>query len=359
MCTVLTALCLAGAGVHSDVKSDETVVFFPTIGWLDESASTWHVFIHGWVFEPEADSIRRALLLRVLVESLDLDEDSARAELFRERARDFLVDNESGKSLFIRLGGRVYPAGVSGKDGHFAATLNVPVQHLDPPQTAGDRDRWLTYSAVLPAGDPRRFEGRVCLLAPAGLSVITDVDDTVKVTNVGDRRELLANTFVRPFRPVEGMREMFGRWTGHATFHYVSASPWQLYRSLSVFVEAEGFPPGTWHLKPFRAKDRSFRNLFADPFEYKLEVIGPILRQLPRRRFILVGDSGEKDPEAYGELARRHPRQIQQIIIRDVGGPASNAERFRAAFANVPPDRWHILKRPTDLDSPAAGGPRR
>ncbi|TVR27681.1 MAG: DUF2183 domain-containing protein [Balneolaceae bacterium] len=34
--------------------------------------------------------------------------------------------------------------------------------------------------------------------------------------------------------------------------------------------------------------------------------------------FILVGDSGERDPEVYREIANRYPDQIKEIIIRDV-----------------------------------------
>ena len=39
--------------------------------------------------------------------------------------------------------------------------------------------------------------------------------------------------------------------------------------------------------------------------------------RFPKRRFILIGDSGEKDPEVYREIQRRFPAQVQEIMIRD------------------------------------------
>jgi phosphatidate phosphatase APP1 len=34
-----------------------------------------------------------------------------------------------------------------------------------------------------------------------GVSVVSDIDDTVKASNVVDRSDLLPNTFLRPFEP--------------------------------------------------------------------------------------------------------------------------------------------------------------
>jgi phosphatidate phosphatase APP1 len=79
-----------------------------------------------------------------------------------------------------------------------------------------------------------------------GLSVISDIDDTVKVTNVANRRELLANTLFREFRAVTGMPEIYREWEAHgAAFHYVSASPWQLASCLERFLGESGIPGGS------------------------------------------------------------------------------------------------------------------
>ena len=102
-------------------------------------------------------------------------------------------------------------------------------------------------------------------------------------------------------------------------------------------------------MKQFRVKDGTFTALFDSPEKYKLAVIEPLLRQFPRRKFILVGDSGERDPEAYGTLARSHPAQIEHIFIRDVTGEKADAARYRAAFRDVSAERWKIFLEPKEI----------
>ena len=93
------------------------------------------------------------------------------------------------------------------------------------------------------------------LIDERGVSVITDIDDTIKITAVTNRRELLMNTFLREFRAVSGMAELYRRWaTGGAAFHYVSSSPWQLFSVLSEYTETEAFPAGSMHLRSFRLR---------------------------------------------------------------------------------------------------------
>jgi phosphatidate phosphatase APP1 len=181
--------------------------------------------------------------------------------------------------------------------------------------------------------------------------VISDLDDTIKITEVRDRHAAMRNTFLREFQPVPGMAEFYqtlARSNG-AIFHYISASPWQLYEPLAAFVRTNGFPAGTFALKPFRWKDKSFFDLFANPERYKSGVIVPLLQQFPKRKFILIGDSGERDPEIYAALARKYPKQIVRIYIRDVTDESADKERYVKAFRDVPPGRWQIFRDPNEL----------
>jgi phosphatidate phosphatase APP1 len=134
-----------------------------------------------------------------------------------------------------------------------------------------------------------------------------------------------------------------------ASFHYVSASPWQLYPLLADFIRARSFPPGTFHLRPFRLKDGSFLDLFQSPERYKRQTIVPLLEKFPHRRFVLVGDSGERDPEIYGTLAREHRQQIVRILIRDVTGEPRQSPRYQSAFADLPVNLWRVFQDPASL----------
>ena len=201
------------------------------------------------------------------------------------------------------------------------------------------------------ARDGRKFAGTIHLLAAKGISVISDIDDTIKVSDVRNRDELMKNTLVRPFQPVKGMADPYRAWARNdgASFHYVSGSPWQLYPALAEFVRSNNFPTGSFHLKQFRVKDETFLNLFKDPEVYKMAIIEPLFERFPERRFILVGDSGERDPEIYGMLARKHPGQVQRIFIRDVTGQAPESARYRKAFAGISPHVWKVFDDPAEL----------
>ena len=83
----------------SPIKPDEEIVFFPTSARLSEDKHCWILPIHAWIFEPEDDSLWRRATLSALATALGLDEGAAENEIFRQRARWFLVDNERGKQL--------------------------------------------------------------------------------------------------------------------------------------------------------------------------------------------------------------------------------------------------------------------
>ncbi|KAI9473773.1 MAG: hypothetical protein EXX96DRAFT_487278 [Benjaminiella poitrasii] len=54
------------------------------------------------------------------------------------------------------------------------------------------------------------------------------------------------------------------------------------------------------------------------PGKHKLEMISTILQDFPQRKFILIGDSGEIDPEIYEQIYNEYPDQIIKIFIHDV-----------------------------------------
>jgi phosphatidate phosphatase APP1 len=55
---------------------------------------------------------------------------------------------------------------------------------------------------------------------------------------------------------------------------------------------------GTVHLRHLRVKDSSLFAFLKSPHFAKKRLIEPILKQFPKRKFIFVGDSGEKGMRA-------------------------------------------------------------
>ena len=127
-------------------------------------------------------------------------------------------------------------------------------------------------------------------------------------------------------------------------FHYVSGGPWQMYRPLSEFLfdDDSGFPPGSFHMKnvrtnPFESESYDdFRKLAggsgAATREQKLQQITALLAYFPLRQFVLIGDSGELDPEIFRRVREEHPKQIAEIRIRDIVNARQHA-----------PDRLHDI----------------
>lgn len=342
-------LLLAGTAGSSPIKDDERVIFFPTIGYPLPEQAAWELPIHGWIFEPEWSDTELSLLQRSLGLASTTIHEASRT-IFAARARWFLVDNERGKRISLRLGDRTVVAEKSGPNGHFHGRIRLSGAEVGALRAGSSSGSRVPFRAITKSGQ-EQFEGEVHLVGGQGISVISDIDDTIKVSQVRDRKKLLENTFLVPFRAVPGMSEVFRLWAKGrpVRFHYVSASPWQLYVSLEEFMTQEGFPTGTFHLKYFRWKDSSFLNLFESPADYKLATIEPILKRFGKRRFVLVGDSGERDPEAYGTLARKYGRQVIAILIRDVTGEPPDAPRYREAFKDVPPDTWRLFKDPAEI----------
>jgi hypothetical protein len=78
--------------------------------------------------------------------------------------------------------------------------------------------------------------------------------------------------------------------------------------------------------------------------ETKPPEIETLLATFPDRDFILIGDSGEADPEIYGDIARRHPDQVRAILIRNVTAERADDSRYvDGAFKELSPNLWLLF----------------
>ncbi|CAK7568441.1 MAG: hypothetical protein SEPTF4163_006431 [Sporothrix epigloea] len=160
------------------------------------------------------------------------------------------------------------------------------------------------------------------LVEDRGVSLISDIDDTIKASNISQgTREIFRNTFVRELgeMTVEGAREWYNSLHKLGVqFHYCSNSPWQLFPMLTTFFKQAGLPRGPLHLKQYSGM---LQGIFEPVAERKRGTLEKILRDFPRRQFLLVGDSGEADLEVYTDLVLAHPGRVLAIFIRDVTTP--------------------------------------
>ena len=66
---------------------------------------------------------------------------------------------------------------------------------------------------------------------------------------------------------------------------------------------------------------------------------------------MLVGDTGERDPEIYAAIARRYPDRVRSIWLRDpvAGGTPGVQARLEAAYEGLPRSLWHLIVDGTGL----------
>lgn len=101
-------------------------------------------------------------------------------------------------------------------------------------------------------------------------------------------------------------------------------------------------------MKYFRVKDSSFLNLFEKPENYKVESIEPLIQEWKKVKFLLVGDSGEKDPEAYAKLALKYPERITKIYIRKAYEENLDT-RIESIFRDIPKDKYLFFQSPDEI----------
>jgi len=190
---------------------------------------------------------------------------------------------------------------------------------------------------------PVRATAEILIPGPsAALGIISDIDYTVLQTHVTQKLKMIwvtlsGSAFTR--MPFEGTSELYHALalgaSGHAgnPVFYVSKSPWNLYDFLVDFLDYHQLPRG-----PLLLRDIGLRE--APPVDHKSAAVRELLDTYPALSFVLIGDSGERDPEIYLETAARYPGRIAAIYIRDLGGKnrkgvaggraASLCERARA-----------------------------
>jgi phosphatidate phosphatase APP1 len=154
-----------------------------------------------------------------------------------------------------------------------------------------------------------------------GISLISDIDDTVKHSGLGiGPREMARAAFTMPTKDImiPGVADWYKTLAGapyNVSVHYVSNSPWQLYPVLRSFFDETGLPPGSFHLKHYAGM---LQGILEPAAERKKGTVARVIEDFPRRKWLLIGDSGEADLEVYTEMAERWPDRILAICIRDV-----------------------------------------
>lgn len=141
----------------------------------------------------------------------------------------------------------------------------------------------------------------VCIqsASAAGYVLVTDVDDTIKVSHVRDVVDRTVRFLTQP-KSFTGMDFLYRQMLDsqpHAEFAVVSGAPRFLELSLKWFLKVFGFPTPDY---------LRTRGLFEETAQFKVEAISKLLRFNERDGavVVMVGDDTEQDPEVYKEITQ-------------------------------------------------------
>jgi hypothetical protein len=309
-----------------------------------DAQGTWDIDLHGWVHNPLVLTKVGQALVSLLQRRLELKADDLEVSVFRDRSRGFAVENIRKAQVHLRVGAHDIRVPKTKRNGHFKCNISMDNDQVQPFLHKNERGELLMPISARLNQSEVVTTGFVMAIPSHGISVISDLDDTIKYSNVADKKELLTNTFIRPLKPVDGMVKLYQTWAQEgAMFHYISASPWQLFGVVKEFLKESGFPPGSISLRKFALKDLTFLKKFFPSDKGKRKVIENLMSRCPVRNYVLVGDSGEKDPEMYGDVTRMYPEQVSRILIRNVTNEHPESPRFERAFTNIPRDKWQLF----------------
>ncbi|MGH9755821.1 MAG: phosphatidate phosphatase App1 family protein [Blastocatellia bacterium] len=302
------------------------VALYPTYGY--RLGDDWVIPLRGWTHQQRR--LPHDVVAGVVAKLIECS--GHEIGRIRERFQAFMDDSRSQQE--VAVGFEADPARqefrfpTSDLNGLIKMEIRLPVTRakeiLQAQAAPGPR------LAINVASSGHNGNGHVRLIQPEGLSLVSDIDDTIKVTEIPrGKKVVLPRTFCREFEAAPGMAAAYQALGQEVCFHYVSGGPWQLFEPLRDFLfQTAGFPAGTFHLnyypKNFLTGDTrealvdAITNPLGRTYAHKVQEISDLMERFPDRKFILVGDSGELDPEIYQHIRVRYSRQVSEVWIRDV-----------------------------------------
>ncbi len=207
--------------------------------------------------------------------------------------------------------------------------------HLQPKETIPAGESWHEttlelLTQVVPNQGKVTAKGRIFIPeSHVEYGIISDIDDTILSTDAARWWKMLKVTFVNNARtrmPFAGVSAFYRALQQGATgegmnpFFYVSSSPWNLYDLLVEFLDLNKIPKG-----PLMLRDLGISRDYlvaGDHATHKLKQIEHIFSIYPELTFILIGDSGQQDPEIYLQVIKEFQDRVKTIYIRNVSNMA-------------------------------------
>jgi phosphatidate phosphatase APP1 len=241
----------------------------------------------------------------------DAEEGEGVGSAVRRTLAQFFTDELPGVPLRVTVADAVADV-VTDEEGYFLTRLQPSANALTTPWTVGAVELAAPYRG-LTGRHSAPVEVRVPA-ADARFGVISDVDDTILETGVQRLGHMVRQTFTGSAltrTPFPGAAALYRDLAADRNpVFYVSSSPWNLHAFLVAFLRHRDFPLG-----PVLLRDLLGTSSGREPKDVRIR---EILELHPQLRFVLVGDSGEEDPQIYADIVRTHPDRFLAVYIREV-----------------------------------------
>ncbi len=216
--------------------------------------------------------------------------------------------------------------------------------HLRPAQPPSDSQLW--HSMALKLVAPEEVQATAEVYVPPAASrflVISDIDDTVMATGVANKGKMLWRLFVEnaqsrvAFPGVAAFLRALHLGGTKAEMNpmlYVSRAPWSIYDMLVEFFNLHQIPVGP--LLFLREWGGTLQSPLPRRAEsHKRELIEHMLAIYSKLPVVLIGDSGQRDPELYAQIVRKHGERVVAVYIRDVSHRANRLSAIEALSGEV------------------------
>ncbi len=226
--------------------------------------------------------------------------------------------------------------------GDFDAFVPIESNGLADGNSTNQLQRLNVYANGSEIGNATSF-----LVPPTGLTIISDIDDILRITKIYQPKEGLLNSFARPFVQWMNMPEIFANWSSsipNLHFHYLTTTPEQVTRNYMDFIY-KTYPGGSFDTRPLNFSDISAT------LAIRKYLLDKIFETYPDRKFILVADTTNSDVmKAYPQMVTDFPNQVQCIFLRNTSGTDSG-NKFpydTSGFENLNQQVVHPSRRKRD-----------
>ncbi|KAJ7043550.1 hypothetical protein C8F04DRAFT_1072484 [Mycena alexandri] len=353
-----------GTAVASSLGlSDDDLAAIPTqvlnlpsyANWTEQG---WSLLLHGNVFkqpnisQSKLDDLANGFLIGTNISSLPADQQTQARNL---TAEIYVVQQPNVDVTMI-----VEPLTSAGKANGTSQTVAVgptsPEGDFDSPVIVFNLDGVLqpgnatstTQRLDLHVNGTDTGNATAYLVPTEGLTIISDIDDILRVTKIYEPAQGLLNSFASSIHPVDeharNLRQLV-QVSARYHFHYLTTTPEQVTRNYMQFIYAT-YPLGSFDTRPLNFSDVSAT------LSIRKFLLDRIFQTYPQRKFVLVADTSNSDVmKDYPQMVTDYPNQVQCIFLRNTSATDSG-DKFpydTSGFKGLNQSMYMFFTVPDDL----------